>query len=122
MVPVEEISKEDEQISKIFGCPWFGRMWTIQEVVLSKACRVLYEDLSMDWIPFSIMVGHLMDHNQPHDGIVKYDSCHAHCRYWTSVKALVIAGISGSDFIKDRNITTMLEMARVHQAKDAKDK
>lgn len=65
-----------------------------------------------------------MDHLQPHDPIVKYDSCYAHCHYWTSIKALLVTGAvgDGSQFIENRNITTMMECARSHEATKAKDK
>ncbi|KAK1827522.1 heterokaryon incompatibility protein-domain-containing protein [Podospora conica] len=33
----------------LFNNPWFGRVWVVQEAVLARRVRVLYNDFEIDW-------------------------------------------------------------------------
>ena len=98
-------------VRKFLSRPWFQRMWTFQEVVLSRRCQVFCGEYSMTWRDFSdackaILIG---DFNN----------------FWSSVDhAIPLISVLRSLWHKDRysNLSYLLASTRHLRAKEAVDK
>ena len=98
-------------VRKLLSRPWFQRMWTFQEVVLSRRCQIYCGGYSMTWRDFSdackaILVG---DFNN----------------FWGSVDhAIPLISVQRSLWHKDQRskLSYLLESTRHLRAKEAVDK
>lgn len=115
-VPPHQASTAFEKASKVCRNVYFSRMWTVQEIALSKKCVVVWGSESLEWRIIGNAVQLIFDYEAESDQDTRsLDAFIAHWFAWCHVTS---PGVSDEGW----DLEDFLQLVRSKQATDPRDK